>query len=147
GAFAVLQVEQLGAGDADDVEGREDVAVDTGSEDPGDHLVDRVAVPPAVHVGLADADRALLEDAAVEPLVVDPHVPRPVATGHDVGRLEQRPEAILHLLHAPWNLAPRRAALHQVVAGGEAFGTVVAGHRELAGDPQAGPLDGCELLV
>ena len=33
------------------------------------------------------------------------------------------------------------------MADREAFGGIVAGHRELAHDPQPWPLDGCELLV
>ena len=52
-------------------------------------LVELIAVPPAVHVRLAEAERAVGEHALEHALVVDLDVPRPVAVDADVGGLGQ----------------------------------------------------------
>ncbi len=46
-----------------------------------------------------------------------------------------------------YGLEEQRCRSDQVVAHCEALGGVVAGHRELAHDPQPWPFDGCQLLV
>ena len=55
---------------------RAQVLLDVGAQYASQHLVELLAVPPAVHVGLARAQSALAEHALEEALIVDPDVPR-----------------------------------------------------------------------
>ena len=84
-----LQVADLGFGDPEQRAGSDQAPGDLCPVGPFDHLVDRVAVPPPVHVGLAETERAGGEDPLVEPFVVDAHVPRTVAVDSDVSRLDE----------------------------------------------------------
>ena len=52
-------------------------------QDAIDRLVERRRVPPALDVRLADAERAVAEHAAVEPIVVDLDVPGPITADGD----------------------------------------------------------------
>lgn len=59
---------------------------------PADEFVELVAVPPAIHVRLAKAERTAGEHAPKHSLVVDDHVPWPLAVETDVGSRGQPPE-------------------------------------------------------
>ncbi len=63
------------------------------------HLIDRVAVPPAVHVRFAQPERPACEDALEQSVVVDAHVPGSVAIDPDVGRLDQALEVATQTRH------------------------------------------------
>ena len=49
-----------------------------------EEVIKRGGVPPPVHVGLARAQRAVRENALVEAIIVDLHVPGTVAVDADV---------------------------------------------------------------
>ena len=55
---------------------------------PGAHLLDVVAVPPTIHVGLAEAERAVLQDTPVESFVIHLNIARPAAVDFDIRPLE-----------------------------------------------------------
>ena len=57
-------------------------------ERPRRHSVQRIAVPPAVLVRLAEPKRPLGHDAVEEALVVDPEVPRTIAADLHVRRIQ-----------------------------------------------------------
>ena len=52
-------------------------------------LVERIAVPPVVHVGLAEPERPVGQHALEHPLVVDPDVPGAITVDADVGALRE----------------------------------------------------------
>ncbi len=54
-----------------------------------DHLIDGVAVPPPVHVGLAETQGAARQHALEQPLVMDAYVPWAIAVDSNVGGLDQ----------------------------------------------------------
>lgn len=68
---------------------RLEVLIQVRGEDAGEHAGQVVAVPPAVHVGLAEAERAVRENPCVEPFVVHTQVAGPVAVDPDT-RLQQQ---------------------------------------------------------
>ena len=70
-------------------ETRADGCFDAAVDRPGAQLLDIVAVPPALHVGLAKTQRAILENAAVEAVVMHLDVARPVAVDFDIRPGEQ----------------------------------------------------------
>ena len=70
-----------------------------------DHLVQPLAVPPAVHVRLAQAQRAITQNATEKVRVIDLHVPLIGAIQANAGRLQQ-PLEVLDL----WRL---HGTLHQ----------------------------------
>ena len=73
----------------DDAEVELEVVFEVGGRGPVDRAIEIVAVPPAVHVALADGERAIAEDAGVEAVVMDPDVPGTRAVDLDVGLLEE----------------------------------------------------------
>ena len=98
----VLHVEQARLKELPDVVGGElQVLVDFALEDAVEELREVLAVPPAVHVGLAEPQRALREEAVPEPLVVDLRVPW-------VGAVDDDPDALKGggeqrcLVHPDW---------------------------------------------
>jgi hypothetical protein len=56
--------------------------------DPGAQFIQRLGVPPAVHVGFACCEAPVRQQSLVEALVVNPQVPRAVATNLDAGKGE-----------------------------------------------------------
>ncbi len=73
GGRRALQVGELGLAQLDvDAPVGADLILDVGLEDAADQLVDALAIPPALDVGVTEAERALCEDA----LVADVGVPR-----------------------------------------------------------------------
>lgn len=52
--------------------------------DAREEVVERGGVPPPVHVGLAGAKRSVRENALVDAIIVDLHVPGTVAVDTDV---------------------------------------------------------------
>ena len=58
-------------------------------QDAGDEFVHLVAIPPAIHITLAQAQTAARQDAVKCVRVVHPHVPRPAAPDPDIGRGQQ----------------------------------------------------------
>ena len=99
GAVLVLAIHPLGL---QREQGRLPVTREFGvrlaSQDPGHRLVERVGIPPAIHVGLAEADGALGEDAGVEPLVVNLHIPRLGAVDLNAHVVEQLDGGFLELV-------------------------------------------------
>jgi hypothetical protein len=85
-----LQVEQHGL---DRERAQAPAARDLLLEIRAHHLVDgdveRVGLPPVVHVRLAEADRGVAKDALVELRFADLDIARPRATDLDVGEAEQ----------------------------------------------------------
>src|SRR3569833_325735 len=63
--------------------------LDVRPQDAGQHLVELLAVPPAVHVGLARAEGTLAEYPLEEALIVYPDVPRTGPVYLDIRALEQ----------------------------------------------------------
>lgn len=55
------------------------ILVEAGTKDPGEQLIESLAVPPSVHVGLPGHEGAAREHAAVESIVVDLRVPGSVS--------------------------------------------------------------------
>ena len=104
GAAAVLEVGDAGPEAAEP--GAPVVAegiADVGVGGAGGEFVEGVAVPPALDVGLAEAEGALGEDAAPEAGVVDAEIPRAVAVDADIRPVEQFPEAVdigRHCIHS-----------------------------------------------
>ncbi len=76
GAAGVLQVEEAGAQCQLHRTWRPQILLDVAAENARKHLIELVAVPPAVHVGLAGSQRSVAEDTMKQPLVVYAHVPR-----------------------------------------------------------------------
>ncbi len=66
-----------------------------GLEHAGKESGQVVDIPPAVHIGLAHAQRAVGEDPRVKPLVVDAKVDRSLAVEPDARLLQQRFGAVL----------------------------------------------------
>jgi hypothetical protein len=54
--------------------------VEAGREDAAEERLELVAIPPAVHIALAQAERTLREDAVIEPDVVDSWIPGCIST-------------------------------------------------------------------
>jgi hypothetical protein len=94
GAAPALHVDQVGRESQHHPAGRAQVLLDIRPEDASQHLVQLLAVPPAIHVGLAGAEGALREYPLEEALIVYPDVPRTRSVYFDVGALEQ-------LVHCP----------------------------------------------
>ena len=65
-----------------------DRALAAGTQRTRHHLVERIAFPPAVHVRLAQAQRAVADHAVVEAVVAHADVPRAVAVHPHVGGVE-----------------------------------------------------------
>ena len=59
--------------------------LEPGAQHAAEELVETLAVPPSVHVGLAQAQRALCQNAPEQALVVHLDVPRVRAADPDVG--------------------------------------------------------------
>ena len=63
-----------------------------------EELIEMITVPPAIHVGLAEAERALHEDSPIQPRILNPDIDRPVPveaeTGLDGQSIENRGHAI-----------------------------------------------------
>src|SRR5262245_59067704 len=59
-----------------------DVLAHATAANPVDRLIQCGRVPPAVHVRLAERERAVAEHALVEAVVMDLHVPRLAAADH-----------------------------------------------------------------
>jgi hypothetical protein len=58
------------------------------TEQSVNHFVDTVALPPAVHVGFAEADGTLADDPGEQVGVVDANVPWLVAVEGDTGSFQ-----------------------------------------------------------
>ena len=69
-----------------------------------DHDVHPLAVPPAVHIGFAQAKRALPQDAPVQILVVDLNIPRTIAVNPNIRLFRQRLQNVfcLHVCLLAW---------------------------------------------
>ena len=85
GAGFALQVQQDREGHLDDrAEVRADACVDAAPDRTVAKLLEIVAIPPRLHVGLTEAQRAFAEHPAEEPLVIHPDVARPHAVDFDI---------------------------------------------------------------
>ena len=82
-------------------------------EDARDELVRPVAVPPAVHVGLAQGEGSAGEDAAEEIGVAHPEIPGTLPVHFDVRDFQDFPGDALRAVHCRLpihnNAAPRPA--------------------------------------
>ena len=63
-----------------------DLILQAGPQHAGEKFIQRIAIPPTVHVGFAEAERALRQNPPVKPGVVDLDVPGPGAVFLDPGR-------------------------------------------------------------
>ena len=112
-----LQVEQLAPQIADgEAEIGLEMSVDLEAEQLVNEGVQRLGVPPAVHIGLAEAERSMAEDATVEPVVMYLNVERPVTVDLDTRLFQQIGEVTLWtgIHHAN----PRRVANRLVPGNG-----------------------------
>ena len=89
GTFAALEVEQLRLRNAQQGRRRGQPSGDLRPMCSIDHLIDRIAVPPTVHVCLAQPQCALGEHTLEQPLVMNADIPRAVAVEPNIGRLDQ----------------------------------------------------------
>jgi len=86
GAEGRLAVEELLADPVAQDGGREaEVEEEIGAEGAVDELIEGIAIPPAIDIGLAEADGAAEEDAAVEAIVVNANIPAIGAVDCDTG--------------------------------------------------------------
>src|SRR5256714_8228231 len=63
--------------------------LETGTNSAATHFIQRVAVPPALHVGLTETKRAGSQDSAKEALVMYPYVPGRTADDANVREREK----------------------------------------------------------
>jgi hypothetical protein len=73
------------------------------------HLIQRVAIPPAIHIGLAETERPGSQDSAKETPVMHLYVARASAVDADVRRREEIGDHVLGSGHMTW---PITGALH-----------------------------------
>jgi hypothetical protein len=105
---------------------------------PADEFVEPFAVPPSIHVGLTQPERALQQDTTEQPIVVDLDVKGLRAVDRDAGGGEQlfrmRPESAWHR-HWPSNgctvgvHGSRRAVIVQPSYVEDAPSTTTGAHR------------------
>ncbi len=67
---------------------RANVAMEISPKRFADHLVELLAIPPAVHVAFADTEHALRDDSGVGVVVMDRHIPGSIAANADIPRPE-----------------------------------------------------------
>src|SRR4029077_10844714 len=81
--------------------------LEPGTNGAATHLIQRVAVPPAIHIGFPETERPGSQDSAKEALVVHLYVPAPKAFGVDanVGQREKIGHHILGSGHMIWPIA------------------------------------------
>ena len=84
-----LLVGELAQQDLEDRRRGADMVFDAGTLDANEKLVEALGVPPAVHVGLAHAERSFGQRTPVEAVVVNFQVPGPIAVDLHIGGLEQ----------------------------------------------------------
>jgi hypothetical protein len=90
GAAGRLAVDEVGLGDADDEPGgRAQRLADVGAEQAGEHLDEVVALPPAVHVALAEPELAVGQQPCPQAVVVYSQAPWLVAANRHSGALEK----------------------------------------------------------
>jgi hypothetical protein len=63
--------------------------------DPCKELVERIGIPPSVHVRLAGAQAACRENAGVERRIVDVNIPGSASVDTDVATREQFSDSLL----------------------------------------------------
>lgn len=91
-----LEVDKNRGGDGN--QGREiqqDAFIDPSPECPAAHLVQGIAIPPAIHVGLPQTQCAFRENARIESSVVNPEIPWTVSVDRDVRASQNRLKAPL----------------------------------------------------
>ena len=89
-ATQCLAIEDERGGDREEIaETKCEPLVQTGADRATKHLVERFAIPPAIHVGLAEAERALREDPSEKTRVMHLNVPRAGAVDLDVSRAKK----------------------------------------------------------
>ena len=87
-----LQIEELRLHDVgSDPRIATHLIVDARGDHPGGELVDRLAVPPALHVSLAESQRAVAKHPSVEARIVNRDVVRRAAADPDRGALQPPP--------------------------------------------------------
>jgi hypothetical protein len=69
------------------------------------HLIQRIAVPPILHIGFAETERSGSQDSAKEASVMHLNVPGPSAVGANVGAREKIGHHILGSGHIFWPAA------------------------------------------
>jgi len=69
--------------------GPPDVLVQVDPQDAVEELIERVAVPPAVHIGLARRERPARQHPSVEAVVVYLQIPGTIAVQLDIGSLKK----------------------------------------------------------
>ena len=55
---------------------------------PVDELVDRIAIPPAFHVGFAQAQRWITQNAVLKALIIELYIPGIVAIDLNFGQVQ-----------------------------------------------------------
>src|SRR5690606_6911364 len=85
---------------------------------PVQHPVQGAHRPPAVHVRIAQAQRALAQDPAVEAIVVDRRIGLRRAAGMDAGRFQQGCHALSQWMH-PALLAYRKRSRYSPAISGD----------------------------
>ena len=89
GTATVLQVQQLRLQEQPRVLESADALVEARVDELEQECVQLGRIPPAVHAGLAEAQRTVREDAAIQALVVDMDIVRRGAIDAHAGQREQ----------------------------------------------------------
>src|SRR5206468_3864594 len=76
--------------------------LESGTNGAAAHLVEPIAVPPAVHVGFPETERPGSQDSAKEPPVMHLYVPRASAVDANVRQREKIGHHILGSGHINW---------------------------------------------
>ena len=70
-----LQIDEFGADHVERKNTGDHLSFEPGLQDPGQHLIDSLAVPPPVHVGLTEAEGGFGEDPSVKALIMHLYIP------------------------------------------------------------------------
>src|SRR5437667_8025174 len=79
--------------------------LEPGTNRAATHVIQRVAVPPAIHVGFSETERPGSQDSAKEALVMHLYVPRPTAVDVNIREREEISHHILGSGHIIWPVA------------------------------------------
>src|SRR5437867_526329 len=79
--------------------------LESGANGAATHLIQRIAIPPAVHVGFPETERPGSQDSAKEAPVMHLYVPGASAVDANVGQREKIGHHILGSGHMIWSIA------------------------------------------
>src|SRR5439155_18377531 len=79
--------------------------IEPGTNGAATHLIERIAVPPAIHIGFSETERPGSQDSAKEAPVMHLYVPWASAVDANVGQREKIGHHILGSGHMSWPIA------------------------------------------